>query len=60
MYEYNDIATATGILVFTIVLFCFLYAIQRTLSRDVWWLPYLTAIVTCICTNQILFFVFFW
>jgi|GEM_PF-6364792 len=62
MYEYkNDgIATAAGFLVFLIVLLGVLYLLQRTLSRNLQWLPYSVAVITCICSTPFLFVVFFW
>jgi hypothetical protein len=60
MYANNDIATLAGLLVFVIVLFGSLYALQKTISRNLQWLPYLVAIVTCICSSPILILLLFW
>jgi len=60
MYEYNGIATFAGLLVFLIVLFGFLYVLQRTLSRNLQWLPYLVAMITCISASPFLFVALLW
>ncbi len=60
MYENNGIATSAGVLVFLIVLLGFLYILQRTLSRDLQWLPYLVAMITCIFSYQSLYLMLLW
>jgi hypothetical protein len=59
-YDNEDIATVVGFLVFLIVLLGLLYLLQRTLSRNLQWLPYLVAVITCICSTPFLSVVFFW
>jgi hypothetical protein len=60
MYANNDISTLAGLLVFAIVLFGLLYALQKTISRNLPWLPYLVAIITCIFSSPILVLLLFW
>jgi hypothetical protein len=60
MYENDGMARGAGFLVFLIVLLGFLYILQRTLSRNLQWLPYLVATITCICSAPILFFMLVW
>lgn len=60
MYEHRDIATLAGLLVFSIVLFGLLYTLQRTLSRDLQWLPYYVATATCLFSSPILIPLLVW
>ena len=62
VYEYENDAMATGVsfFVFLIVLLGVLYLLQRTPSRNLQWLPYLVAMITCICATPFLFVIFFW
>ncbi|MBD2214721.1 hypothetical protein H6G27_33460 [Nostoc linckia FACHB-104] len=60
MYENDGIATLVGLLVFLIILFGFLYVLQRTLSQNLQWLPYLVAIITCIFASPFLLIAVFW
>lgn len=60
MYENDDIARTVGLLVFTVVLLIFLFGLQRTLSRNLQWLPYFAAAIACVCFNQILQILLFW
>lgn len=60
MYENNNVATIAGVLIFLIVLLGVLYSLQRTLCRNLRWLPYFIAGITCICLSQILFLALVW
>lgn len=60
MYANNDLVIGAGFLVFLIVLFGALYIIQYTLSQHLRWLPYLVAMITCICSAPILYFTLIW
>ena len=60
VYENDAIATGVSFFVFLIVLLGVLYLLQRTLSRNLQWLPYLVAMITCICATLFLFVIFFW
>ncbi|MBW4659072.1 MAG: hypothetical protein KME15_10380 [Drouetiella hepatica Uher 2000/2452] len=66
MYENAFIATMLGILVFFVLLFGSLYILQRTLSRNLQWLPYLVAVATfaaaCLYSgsSNIIIAVFLW
>ncbi len=59
MYEHNGIASLAGLFVFAVVLFGCLYTLQRTLSRNFQWLPYLVALLTGIGFSPILIFILF-
>lgn len=60
--EYTNDGMATGVafFVFSTVLIGLLYLLQRSLSRDLWWLPYLVAVITCVFSTPFLFVIFFW
>jgi uncharacterized membrane protein YhaH (DUF805 family) len=66
MYENAAIATMLGILVFFVLLFGLLYILQRTLSRNLQWFPYLIAVITfvvaCIYSgpSNVIIGVFLW
>jgi heme/copper-type cytochrome/quinol oxidase subunit 1 len=59
-YYNEEITTVVGLLVFLILLLGLLYLLQRTLSRNLQWLPYLVAVITCICSAGFLAVMFFW
>jgi hypothetical protein len=59
-HQSYNITILAGVLVFTIVLLGSLYVLQRTISRNLQWLPYVVAIITCICFSPILFFMLVW
>ena len=66
MYENAAIATMFGALVFFVLLFGSLYSLQRTLSRNLQWLPYfiaaITFVVVCVYSgfDNIIVGVFLW
>jgi NhaP-type Na+/H+ or K+/H+ antiporter len=60
IYENEGAAAFAALLVFFIVLVGLLYTLQRTLSRNLQWLPYLVAFITCIFAGPFLWVMFSW